>query len=157
MSTKTLTAPLAIIKVKGVTIGKMKDIRITETFRRGRVSGIGELTAQELPVQEFNGTLTAGFYEVDFTKTGIPGALNRNVSSVEQFVDNILLDDSGVDITIYKKVVASETNGIKKSGIEPHLTIRNAFIDRDSMDLSEGQIAGHNQDFTYTDPVLKPL
>jgi len=59
MADKVLTAPLALIKVNGVTIGKMKNLRITETFRRGRVSGIGEVVASEVPVLEFNGTVTS--------------------------------------------------------------------------------------------------
>ena len=46
---KVMTAPLAIIQINGVTVGKMKNVRITETIRRGRVSGLGVLNPSELP------------------------------------------------------------------------------------------------------------
>ena len=40
---KVMTAPLAIIQIDSVTVGKMKNVRITENIRRGRVAGIGRL------------------------------------------------------------------------------------------------------------------
>ena len=41
---KVMTAPIALIQINGVTCGKMKNVRITESIRRGRVSGLGTLT-----------------------------------------------------------------------------------------------------------------
>lgn len=154
--TKVLTAPLALIKVNGVTVGKMKNIRITETFRRGRVSGIGELTPQELPAQEWNGTLTCEFYEVQFKSTGLPDAVKRKAPSLDAFVDNVLLQEEGVDVVIYKKIkdqVNPET-GLIQSVLKEHATVSGCFIDREGMDISEGQISGHQQDFTYMTPIL---
>ena len=48
-NTRVMTAPLAIIKINSVTVGKMKNVRITETIRRGRVTGVGRLNPEELP------------------------------------------------------------------------------------------------------------
>ena len=156
MNEKVLTAPLALIKVNGVTVGKMKNIRITETFRRGRVSGIGEVTPQELPILEWNGTLTCQFYEVRFDQTGIPGATNRNAPSVAQFVDDILLQESGVDVVIYQKVSSGvdPNTGLNISELRAHATIQGCFVDREGMDINEGQISGKDQDFTYINPIL---
>ena len=49
---RTMTAPLAIIQVNGVTVGKMRNIRITEQIRRGSIRGIGRLNPDELPALE---------------------------------------------------------------------------------------------------------
>lgn len=156
MAQKVLTAPLALIKVGGVTVGKMRNLRITETFRRGRVSGIGELTAQEVPALEWNGTLTCGFYEIEFRNTGLPEGIRRHAGSEEKFVDNILLQEEGVTLVIFKKVsdgVDDET-GLINSTLQEHASIRGCFIDREGMDINEGQISGHDQDFTYLNPIL---
>jgi hypothetical protein len=159
MAEKVLTAPLALIKVNGITVGKMKNIRISETFRRGRVSGLGELTPQELPALEWNGTMTAEFYEIKFDETGIPEGIKRRASSTQAFVDNILLQENGVDIVIFKKVkdFVDPTSGLIVSRLREHATVTGAFIDREGMDVSEGQISGHNQDFTYSSPILYTL
>lgn len=156
---KVLTAPLALIKVNGVTVGKMKNLRITETIRRGRVSGVGEITPQELPALEWNGTLTSEFYEVQFNNTGYPDAIKRQAPSVQAFVDNILLQEDGIDIVIFKKVAdtTDPSTGLISSQLKEHATINGAYIDREGMDISEGQISGHNQDFTYTEPILFSL
>lgn len=156
MAEKVLTAPMALIKVNGVTVGKMKNIRISETFRRGRVSGLGELTPQELPALEWNGTLTCEFYEINFDKTGIPNAILRGAKSITEFVDTVLLQEEGIDVVVYKKVadVTDPVTGMIKSKLVEHVTVAGCFADREGMDISEGQISGHNQDFTYKTPIL---
>lgn len=153
---KVMTAPLAVIKVNGKVVGKMRDLRIRETYRRGRVSGVGEMTASELPALEWNGTLSCDFYEIKFSETGIPGAISRNAPSTREFIDTVLLQESGVDVTIFKKVkkVKDPATGLISSKLEPHATVRGCFIDSDGMNISEGQVSGHNQEFTYLDPIL---
>lgn len=156
MAEKVLTAPLALIKVNGVTVGKMKNIRITETFRRGRVSGIGELTPQEVPALEWNGTLTCQFYEISFAETGIPEGIKRKAPSLLDFVDNVLLQENGVDIVIFKKIKdeVDPNTGLIKGKLREHATVTGCFIDREGMDINESQISGHDQDFTYINPIL---
>jgi len=156
MAEKVLTAPLAIVKVDGITVGKMRNITCTETYRRGRVSGLGELTPQELPATEWNGTMTCEFYEVDFSKTGIPEGIKRRAGSLQDFVDNILLQEEGVDVTIYKKVNAGTDpqTGLIQGTLRKHATIKGCFIDREGLNIAEGQISSHNQDFTYVNPIL---
>lgn len=159
MAEKVLTAPLAIIKVNGVTVGKMKNIRVTETFRRGRVSGLGELTPQEVPALEWNGTLTAEFYEIKFEETGIPNAMHRVAPSLQAFVDDVLLQEEGVDIVIFKKIkdFLDPATGLLVSQLREHATVTGCFLDREGIDIAEGQISGHNQDFTYIEPILFSL
>ena len=156
---RVLTAPLAIVKVDGITVGKMRNITCQETFRRGRVSGLGELTPQELPATEWNGTMTCEFYETNFDEAGIPEGIKRKAGSLQEFVDNVLLQENGVDVTIFKKVkdVEDPSTGLIKAKLQKHSTIKGCFIDREGLNIGEGNIASHNQDFTYTTPILYSL
>jgi hypothetical protein len=151
-----LTAPLALIKVNGITIGKMKNIRCTETYRRGRVSGLGQLVSEELPALEWNGTLTCQFYSVSFHKTGLPEGIKRRAPSIQAFVDNVLLQEGGVDVTIMKKIkdTIDPTTGLIVATYEEYATITGCFLDRESFDISEGQISGQDQDFSYLTPII---
>ena len=152
-----MTAPLAIIKVNGKPIGKMRTIRATETIRRGRVSGLGEMTPQELAALEWNGTVNCSFYSINLLETGIPDAQNRKTGDAQAWIDTILLQEDGVTVDIYKKVldgVVDPTTGIAKHKLELFASIIGCFIDRESFDISEGQISGQDQDFTYSEPIL---
>lgn len=158
---RVMTAPLAIIKVGGVAIGKMKNVRCTENIRRGRVTGIGRLTPEELPALDWNGTLNAGFYAVKInsqdalTKKG----LLRNVNNLQEFVDTVLLQENGVQIDILKKVKQSTdpNTGIITPAYEIYASVRGCFLTREGFDISEGQISGKDVDFEYTDPILFPI
>jgi|SRR5579872_2858712 len=155
---KTMTAPLAIIKVGGLAVGKMRNIRCTEVIRRGDVVGLGKLAAQEKPALSWQGTLTCGFFLIDFSISAIPGAINRNANSIQQWEDTLCLSDDGVQIDIMRKVVASQnTLGIITSQLAIFASIKGAFANRESLDISEGQISGRDVDFDYITPILYPL
>lgn len=160
MAERVMTAPLAIIKTTdGKAIGKMRNIRVTETLRRSRVSGLGELTPQEYPAVEWNGSLTCSFYTIDLKKTGIPGLIKRETGNVQKFINNVLLQEDGVDIYIYKKeasVIDADTGLIQEIGEGDFAVIRGCFIDRQGFDISEGAISGSDQDLTYMHPILFP-
>lgn len=167
MAKKTMTAPLARIVVPHpsgqgtLVIGKMRDIRVTETIRRGRVSGLGELNPHELPALEWNGTLTCRFHFIDLSgadndASGIPGAMPR-VANLATYISHILLQEEGLQIQILKKVKGTiNAQGLIEENEKPQVvaTINGAFADRESFDISEGQISGHDQDFTYITPIL---
>ena len=76
-NTRVLTAPLAIVRVGGVAVGKMKNIRIQENIRRGRVGGIGKLTPDELPAIEWSGSLNCSAYTVKFSENLLPKHLQE--------------------------------------------------------------------------------
>lgn len=161
MSTKVMTAPLAVIKVNGVAIGKMKNIRITENIRRGKVQGIGELTPQELPALEWSGSLNAGFYSITFNNQDplIKSALLRNVNTLQEFVDTVILQEDGLQIDIMKKVkdVQDPITKIITPQLEVFASIRGAFSTKEGFDISEGQISGRDVDFEYLSPILFPV
>lgn len=153
-----LTAPLGIIKVNGVTIGKMRNIRINENISRGRVQGVGALTLSELPALSYVGTLTCDSYNVTYKKSAIPDSLNTQVQTVQQFVDSVLLQEEGVEVQLFKKVpkVGQPRKGNIESTEDSIATIRNLFLDSKGMDISEGAISGKNQSFTFTEPIIYP-
>lgn len=153
---KTLTAPIALIKVNGKTVGRMRNIEIRETFRRIPVYGIGEATPTELPFVQWNGTLSCDFYEIKFDETGLPGAVRRDTVSKNEFTDNLTLDDRGIDVVMLKRVsdTIDPTTGLRKGKWIEHVTVNRCFIEGDGLNLAEGQLSGHNQSFSYLDPVL---
>jgi hypothetical protein len=158
MADRVMTAPLAIIKVNGVAVGKAKNIRCTENVRRTKVVGLGALIASEYAPLEYNCTLNMGFFMIDLKKQAIPGALLRNMNTIEEFENTLLLSSDGVQIDVLRKVKdTTSPGGIITPKLEVFASIIGCFITRESFDISEGQISGRDVDFEYTNPILFPL
>lgn len=167
MSNKVLTGAIALIKVNGQVIGKMKSVRAQEQMRRQPVRGIGTILPSEQAVTEWDGTLSCEFMEIKFTgdnATGIPGAIRRKFSSVasqvlqggESFEDQLVLDTEGVQVDIFKKVtdIINPDGTIIPKAI-PHAIVKRCLIESESLDISEGAISGHSQSFKYLDPIIE--
>lgn len=169
MAEKSLTGAIAIIKRNGVAIGKMKDIQVNESIQRLDVSkGLGSIYSDEFAAVKWNGTVNCSFWEVNYKQSGVSGALNRVFGSSilsqiasgnnqENFEDQVVLDDIGVDIEIYKKVadiIDPNTKKIKPK-VVPYATVRGMFIESDNVTISEGNVAGRNQSFRYLYPVTE--
>src|SRR5882757_3692374 len=154
---KTMTAPMAIIKVGGLAVGKARNLQLTEVIRRGDVVGIGKLAASEKPALGWQGTLTCGFFLIDFSISPIPGAINRNANSIQQWEDTLILQEDGVQIDLMRKVTASQNAlGIITSTLAIFASIKGCFANRESFDITESQISGRNVDFDYITPILYP-
>lgn len=156
---KTMTAPLAIIQINSVTVGKMKNIRITENIRRGRVAGIGRLNASELPPLEWQGTLSCSSYTINFNLLAnyMKKGAYRNAGSMEEWANAILLEEDGLEIAILRKVKDGEIDtetGLVKTKYETFAKVSAAFVTREGFDLQEGQISGRDTDFEYLEPIL---
>ena len=162
MATKIITAPIAIIKVGGQPVGKMRNIRFTETIRRGKVMGLGTLTPCEVPALEWDGSLNCGFYLIDLSKTvfenrDVGKAMYRGVQSVEEFADTLLLQEDGIQLDVYRKVRDTiDQFGVIKHRLEIFASIQGVFITRESMDITESQISGRDADFEYITPIIFP-
>lgn len=159
MADKVMTAPLGIIRVGGVAVGKCKSLQLTESIRRGPVVGIGKLAASEMPALSWTGSLNMGFFLIDFSQSPIPGAILRVAQSVQQWEDTLALQQDGVQIDIMRKVVSSvdPATGMITSSLVIFASIKGAFANRESFDITEQQISGRNMDFDYITPVLYPL
>lgn len=169
MADKVLTGAIAIIKVNGVAVGKMKDISINEAIGRIDVTkGLGSIFSDEFAVIKWSGTISCSFWEVNYLKSGVKDAIRRafgaNILSQiaagnnqENFEDQLVLDDVGVDVDIYKKladVIDPNTKLIKPKAV-PYATVRGMFIESDNVSISEGNVAGRNQSFRYLYPVIE--
>jgi hypothetical protein len=113
----TLTAPLAIIKVDGVPIGKVKTVNCQEQISRGRIVGIGSITPSELPALNWTGIANFSEYLIDYRQDRIKSGLTRNVNSIEDFVNTILLAENGVQVDIMRRVAVGPPDPI--TGIIP--------------------------------------
>lgn len=155
---KVLTAPLAIIKIKGVTVGKIKNIRVQENYQRGDVRGIGALISQEKPILGIQCSFSCSSYVISVAKLGTidnPFVL-RGATTTDQFVNTVLTQDNGVDIYIMKKgaAVVSNTGIVTEASEENMFVIKNAFLTSNSFDIQEGQIAGSDLSGEYLEPIL---
>lgn len=154
-----MTAPLAIIQIDSVTVGKMKNVRLTENIRRGRVSGLGRLNAEELPALEWSGSLSCSSYTINFNLLAnkMKKGTFRNAGSVEAWANAILLQEDGLEISVLRKVkdgqIDTET-GLVSTKYETFAKVSGAFVTREGFDLQEGQISGRDTEFEYLDPVL---
>lgn len=158
MANKTLTGALAILKVNGQAIGKMKTIRVNENFTRGDVRGIGQLTPIERNALSWAGTVTCDFYNIDFRLAQIPGAILRSVQTLQEFIDNLVLKEDGIQLDIYQKVPASvdPVTGFVSAEEYPYASIKGLYIDTQGFDITEGQISGRNETFTFIHPIIYP-
>ena len=158
-NTRVMTAPLAIIKINSGTVGKMKNVRITETIRRGRVTGVGRLNPEELPALEWSGSLSCSSYTINFNLLANVSKLGtfRNAATVEEWANAILLQEAGLEISILRKVKDGEIDaetGLIKTKYETFAKVNAAFTTREGFDVQEGQISGRDTDFEYLEPIL---
>ncbi len=159
MNQRTMTAPLAIVQVNGVTVGKMRNIRVTEQIRRGRVSGLGRLTAEELPALEWSGSLSCSSYTINFNLLMNKSQLGtfRNAFTVNDWANAILLQEDGLEISLLRKVKDGEIDpetGMVKTKFETFAKVNAAFATREGFDVQEGQISGRDTEFEYLEPIL---
>lgn len=154
---KVITGAIAIVKVNGVAVGKMKGIRVNENVTRGDVRGIGQLTPLERPALSWSGTLSCDFYNIDLKMSQLPQGIFRSVQTLQEFVNSLVLQEEGISVDIYRKVpTGGQTAPLILSEETPYCTVRGVLLDAESFDINEGQISGHNQSFSYIYPIIFP-
>jgi len=91
----------------------------------------------------------------------LDGIHSPTVADLQKWIDGILLQENGVDVDIYKKVSAGNTDpatGLINRGTDDLLgTVSGCFLDRSGFDITEGAISGHDLDFQYMKPLIHPL
>lgn len=158
MATKTMTAPLAIIKVQGVAVGKIKTIRCSETVRYGKTVGLGRMNPDEMMPLDWSGTANASAFLIDLRQPVFPGSLNRVAQTADQFFDTLLLNSDGIQIDVLRKIFGSKNaQGIILPAYEIVVSLKAMFATRESFDISDGQISGRDVDFEYMTPFLFPI
>ncbi len=158
MANNTVTGVIALIKVDGLTIGRCRDVRASETYGRADVRGIGNLQVVEKPIISHKGTFSVDVFLVDMESDGVKGLINRKVASPQEFVNTVLFgNDKGVDLYLYKKIpkTINPTSGVVTEIEEvPIAILRRCFLDSVSLNISEGQISTHSQSGTFLDPII---
>lgn len=163
-----ITGALAIIKSNGKAIGKMRDIRVNENFRRVRVpKGLGSIFADEFALVDWAGSVSCSYFEISYGKSGLTDALKRAIFGAQNifsqiaggnnainFEDQAVLDDVGLSLDIYKKIEGSTTGGIITPDAKVYATLSGMFIEQDNVNISEANIAGRDQTFQYLNPIV---
>lgn len=151
-----LTGAIAIVRVAGTVVGRMRSIRVTENISRADVSGLGTIFTIEAPAVRHSGTLSASFYEIDFKLSPIANAIRRDVATNQEFQDQLCLLENGVQIDIFKKErdIIDPATGLVVPKVTPYATITRVLIESDGFDINEGAVAGRDQSFRFLDPVL---
>jgi hypothetical protein len=155
--TTPITAPVATVVVNGITIGKIKDITASETLSRAEVRGLGSLAADSVPVMSYMGTFSVGAFLVDLSSSGIQSLWNRNVQSVQEFIDSILMNEQGVDIYLYRRIpttIDPTTQLVTATEQKPIAILRRCFLDSTQFAINDGQIATYNQSGKFLDPIV---
>jgi hypothetical protein len=161
MAEKVMSAALAVIKIDGVPVGRMRSLRATENFRRGDVRGLGEITSQEKPIVGWDGSLTCAFYTINLKRLGNVDAkkfgINRKAGDVRTFINTLILNEVGFDLYIYKKFaqVTDSTTGLVTSvGDGDFAIIENLLLNNQAFDINEGAISGSDCGWDYLNPIL---
>lgn len=158
VSKKVISSPMAIVKVGGQPVGKMRNIRCTETMRRARVVGLGEALPSELPLLEWSGTLTAGMFAIR-TNAGIFNAIDRSGTDVQAFIHKVLFNE-GISLDIYIKKPLKEHPQIPQGDppryyeLVTFASINGVVLASEGFDLADGQIGGRDGTFEYMTPIL---
>lgn len=151
----SVTGAVGRLKVGDQIIGKVRSVRANENYRLGNVRGIGNPTPQEKPFLEFDGTVNVSQYFVDFRKAMLPGSINRELSTTQQWVDWMLLNTEGIQLDVLKKVKDTvNENGIVVPKFKTIAVIKGVYIDSSSFDMNEGQISGKDASFQFTEPII---
>ena len=156
-SVKTLTSPLAVIKINGYPSGYMRNIRVTENIQRASVKGISSMIEQEVPVTGYTCSLTADFFMISLRRPELASMLKRDTGDLGTFVNSLLLGEIPIQIQIYKKKKITESNGlvteVDDQG-EVIGTIIDFYPDSQSFDISENQVSSTSISGRYLTPIL---
>jgi hypothetical protein len=160
MADKVITGALIEISVtpkyegaQPIAIGRAMALNIQEQYRVAPIYGIGNFTAQELPILSYAGAFSVsqfGFSRTavenlmgQFKRKGSPGA-----TDTAAFVRQLLYTD-GIDVTVYRK----EKSGNSEINKIPLALISGAVCTGETMAISENQIVVRNGEFVFAEPV----
>lgn len=121
----------------------MKNVRVTENIRRGRVVGLGSLTPSEVPAVEWSGSLSCSSYSINFNRLPTcPGkGTFRQTTSIEEWA-NASPAEEGLEFAIQRKVKDGEIDpetGLVKATYETFALVKGAFATREGFDIQEGR------------------
>ena len=90
MANQVITAPMAVLKVQGFPIAFCRGIRVNENMQRGEVRQLGSILPVEMPILAWSGTVSLTFYNIDFSISQLPGAIQRQVNTLQDFQNYLI-------------------------------------------------------------------
>lgn len=157
------TAPMAIIKIGGVAVGKIKNLQFTENVQRGEVQGIGRLTLSEVPPLSVRCSFTADSFLINFDKLGtVPDPFWPTAATTpEIFANSMILGEVGVSLHVYSKlkgagyVPPTLGSGPLVTTVDEGLMgiAYECYLDSRTFSIQEQQIAGKNLSGRYLEPL----
>lgn len=158
MGEKTLSAPLAVIQINGVSVGKIRNLTCTENIQRGEVQGLGSFKLEEVPPTLIRCTFSASSYSIDYSKFGtIQDPFWPQGQDYATVARTLLLNNTPVSIHLYRKVadrIDSASGLVVSDKLERFLIIQDAFLDSKSFNISEGTLAGKDLNGRYLTPII---
>jgi len=154
---EVVTGAIALVRVKGQVIGKMRDISVTEDLQRADVRGLGTIFSQEKPVVAHSGSVSCTYYFIDWETARAKGSVRRDVQTANEYEDYLTLQEEGIQLDIFRKITdVIDERGIPRPKLKPIAIIKGVYSNNESLSISEGQVATHNQSFVFTEPVIFP-
>lgn len=150
------SAPICVVKVGTKTIAQIQNVSFSENIDRARVKGLGELTFSQFPPLSIICTGTFTVNSVRFKTDGIPSSLKRASGTAQRLVDTITLAEEPVSISLYRKrdrVINSKTGIVEEVDYEEYATIKDFYLESETMDISDNSIATKTQTFVYSTPI----
>jgi hypothetical protein len=154
--TKVFYAPMAVIKINGITCGYMQTLECTENINRGEVQGIGSVTLQQVPVVGMRQSLRADFFFISLKRPELLAFIKRDLG-LNTLVNTLILSEIPTSIYVYKKNILTQDKGIVTAiNSEGELigAIDDFYINSQTWNIRDNQISGSNVSGVYLKPIF---
>lgn len=172
MAQETFSAPLAVIRIAGQTIGKIRNLNFTENVQRGEVQGLGEVNLQEAPITSVRCQFQAGTWMITLKNIG-SSTINDpfwpvTAADAQTLLKSIVLGETPVMIEVFKKKRTDASRkqisqgsagqvlytGDPLTDLESIGVAKDCYINSRSFEISDGAIAGKNISGIYLTPLI---
>jgi len=143
------TAPMAIVEVGGIEVGKIKGISCNEEFSRVPIVPLGRLGPEEIPIVGWRGSMSCEMFLCDLGRIlyaqnkinqiylDAYNPLRRDVVDYKTMETTLIISDEiQIDVVIYRKV---GNDYDPQTGL-PNTAVRGLY----SMDANNGDKIGKN-------------
>lgn len=161
---KVITGVNAVIKIETpnglIPVGKMKSVSIDERTTIQPIKGLGQLFVDELAVTNWEGSGSAGFYNINYRDSLAFMALdNRKAQTIEEWTSYLttLLKEQGAVLQLLERIQTGVSpTGIPITEFRNIATVKYVAINSSSWQVNEGAVSERTFQFMFTDPIIYP-
>jgi hypothetical protein len=156
LTTKTVTAPRAVIKINGIASGYMRNVTVTENVQRANVQGISNLALQEVPPTSISCTLNCDFFFISLKRPEVRAFFPRDFG-LDAIINTLILGEVPIQVHMYKKAIVKQENGVVTQVDNEGETlgiVRDFYPNSESFNIAEGQVSGINVSGIYLTPMF---